>query len=395
MGTQWSGTGGRIVAMGAGAILATTLLGGCSSAGSSASDGPAGSTTTLKVGMIDSLTGPTALFGQSFVCAAEVLTDAINKDNFVPGVKVELTVKDDQSTPATALQAATQLTNEGTKFIIGGTTSPLVSPRIPITNDAGALDTLGASQGLALVKSAKLAVHPGPVGPQNGAAVAQLIEKLNASSVTYVASDTDYGKTSIEGVRTALGSKVKDLGEVLVPASQTNFSTTVTQVTSLHPQYVVAFLSGAAPLLDFFTRMHAAGTDATVIVGPGSLSPDIAKAAGTAANGVYTVNTYPPAAPNKADDGLKANFNKYHQAHPECNDKSIDSTTSTSYAGLLLIAEAAAKTNSNDPEVVRKAILSGSWTIPAGEVTFDEYGQGNPLFSPWVAKDGTLVPVAF
>jgi len=82
--------------------LTTTACGSSNSEGGS--DG-----STVKLGLLTSLTGPLAgQFGDPTVEAVKARIALANDTNEVPGVKIELVVKDDQSTPEGAL-AATQI----------------------------------------------------------------------------------------------------------------------------------------------------------------------------------------------------------------------------------------------------------------------------------------------
>src|SRR4051812_2753512 len=95
-------------------VLAAAVVAGC---GNSESASEGASTTgsgqsgplTAKLGMIDSLTGLTAGAGTANACGAQVAVKAVNdgKTQGTEGVKLDLSLEDDQSTPAVAARAAT------------------------------------------------------------------------------------------------------------------------------------------------------------------------------------------------------------------------------------------------------------------------------------------------
>lgn len=102
------------------------LVAGCSSSEKTESnDGASGSISsttgkTIKLGLLTSLTGSlTSSFGQSTVSAARAAISLANDSNDLPdGVKLELVVGDDQSTPAGALAATKDMVQRQNVFAV-------------------------------------------------------------------------------------------------------------------------------------------------------------------------------------------------------------------------------------------------------------------------------------
>jgi branched-chain amino acid transport system substrate-binding protein len=105
----------RVLAAGIGVIAITLSLISCS--GSTPSNTSA--TSTLKIGLIVPLTGPSAASGEHGKNGAQLAVDLANANNSLPGVHVELAIEDDKSTPETAVIAAQKLRNDGAQIITG------------------------------------------------------------------------------------------------------------------------------------------------------------------------------------------------------------------------------------------------------------------------------------
>lgn len=103
----------------------------------------------LKIGVINSVTGPMAPGFKSAVEAAKPSQDLINKRGgvTVKGQKylIEIETADDQSTPAGAVAATNKLLQEGVKFIIAPIFIPNFMATGPISEEAKILRILPAS----------------------------------------------------------------------------------------------------------------------------------------------------------------------------------------------------------------------------------------------------------
>lgn len=111
-----------IAGFGVSAVLAATVLAGCSSGGTDDS-GAAGEAKKLVIGAVLPETGAQASLGQAQRAGLELGAQCINESGGVTvdgeNYEIELDVKDDQSTPEGAQRAVQALLNDGTKFWAG------------------------------------------------------------------------------------------------------------------------------------------------------------------------------------------------------------------------------------------------------------------------------------
>ena len=73
----------------------------------------------VKIGVVNSLSGNFATFGERYRTGMQVALDEINGKGGIKGQKLELIVQDDRSDAQSALAAAEALDNQGVPVIIG------------------------------------------------------------------------------------------------------------------------------------------------------------------------------------------------------------------------------------------------------------------------------------
>ncbi|OGM95115.1 hypothetical protein A2524_03455 [Candidatus Wolfebacteria bacterium RIFOXYD12_FULL_48_21] len=90
----------------------------------------------VKIGVIGTLTGNAAYFGQQELRGVELARDEINKNGGINGKKVELIVEDSEASPAKAVSAVQKLIEiDKVKYIVGDSWNSTVIPMLPIINE--------------------------------------------------------------------------------------------------------------------------------------------------------------------------------------------------------------------------------------------------------------------
>lgn len=90
---------------------------------------PGITSTSIKIGMIGSLTGPAAPWGWPTINGARMVYDAVNAAGGIHGRKIEVVVEDSQCTAALALAGAKKLIHRDNVFMIhGGSCSGSILP---------------------------------------------------------------------------------------------------------------------------------------------------------------------------------------------------------------------------------------------------------------------------
>lgn len=334
----------------------------------------------IEFGMVESLTGPTAFYGKSNLCGAEVAVSAMNATGSTGGRTIVLKVEDDQSTPATATQAASKLTGAGIKFFVGGASSNTVLAEIPVFKDAKALFTGGTSRADEVMQSGGLVVRINSNNAQDGAIIAKYVsDKLQAKNLVMVTLQSAYGEGALASIRKGLGPNVTVKNQYFAPADTTNFQSVLTSVTADSPDAVVFALFGAANVA-YMRQYKQFALKAPSIAAVGVLSSTLAIAAGGAADGLISADQWIDSLDNPANKALKAAFDKFKGNHASCKDVPLDKLVATTYAQVLLLAQAIDKAKSIDPATVRNTIIAGKWDLPMGTTEFGPDGQAKAQY---------------
>ncbi|WP_026988896.1 ABC transporter substrate-binding protein [Fodinicurvata sediminis] len=82
----------------------------------------------VEVGVVNSLSGNFATFGERYLTGMEVALEEINANGGINGEELELVIQDDRSEAQSALAAVEDLENEGLPLIIGSYASSITGP---------------------------------------------------------------------------------------------------------------------------------------------------------------------------------------------------------------------------------------------------------------------------
>lgn len=105
------------------AVMAATLLTGCSSSSISGMDTEESLSGTFKIGAIGPFTGEAAAYGNAVRWGAQIAVDEINAAGGINGYQVEYKAEDDELDNNKSVDAYNKLKDWGASFIVGSTTS--------------------------------------------------------------------------------------------------------------------------------------------------------------------------------------------------------------------------------------------------------------------------------
>ncbi|MCC6227399.1 MAG: amino acid ABC transporter substrate-binding protein, partial [Microthrixaceae bacterium] len=106
--------------------------------GSDATASPCDDSDQLRIGVSNTLTGPSAEIGEITLQGFELASQELNSAGGVLGRCVELVVKDDGGEPTKAAQVMRQLVDEDeVEAVLGPFLSSAMGATMEITNDAG------------------------------------------------------------------------------------------------------------------------------------------------------------------------------------------------------------------------------------------------------------------
>ena len=114
-------------------VIAAAACGGSSSSTGNAAAGP-----PIKLGMIDTLSGPTAGVGTDGQKGAKVAVDQINKaGGILGGRKFEIVPEDEQLSPTASVKAVRDLSSQSVNLLFGFTSSSDALAAVPVARQLG------------------------------------------------------------------------------------------------------------------------------------------------------------------------------------------------------------------------------------------------------------------
>ena len=362
------------------AVILTALVAGCANnGGTSSSGGNTGNQTgPIKIGVIVPQSGPAGPNGAEVLGSIQVQADLINKAGGVLGRQLEVVSKDDQSTPAAGVSAATDLVSQGVSVVMGGWNSPVTLAIQPVLVRAGVLNVTSIPQNASIIGGADPDAVRMNAGNAVGAyAAGQYIGKtLNAKTVAYLLENDAYGTDA----GTYLTKQLQPLGVKVVTEqkfaySDTDFRVPLSNINSAHPDVVFSANAAESSGMPAMAKQYVESSiKAPHFAALGTVSPKVIKlAGGTAVDGLLSADDYFPGAPQFADIPENKTFVAAYQK------KSGELPSKYAALGAQSVdvwAKAVAKAGTTDRQKVADAIHGQNFTGTIfGDVSFTDKGQ--------------------
>jgi branched-chain amino acid transport system substrate-binding protein len=394
----------RSTAVAVAAATTAIALAACGGGGGAAG----GDVETVKVGLLEPLSGPFADNGKQARLGTELCTKQINDAGGVKalgGAKIELVIKD------TGAAAPAQVANQLQSMIGQGDLSAVIGAwassytlaastvaeqaKVPMVTESFADDITGRNYQyiFKLPASAKL------MGEQAVDSVLDLAEKsgYEVTTAAVVADNTSAATVSANaaaGRLTTLGVDVP-VKEFFTPGLTEGNSLAI-KVLASKPQliFVQGALSDMALLQKAFKEQGYSGP--LLGAGSGFVATDYAKTVGEPANGTFSSAGWNWDMPGEEAKKFAQAFTKAHPEFPFPGQEAGEDC-----AAIYIIAAALEAAKSAEPQEVRNAlsninITSGPATMLAsGKVSFDETGMledTTPVIVQW--QDGKPITVA-
>jgi branched-chain amino acid transport system substrate-binding protein len=358
--------------------------------------------TQLKIGFINSVTGPEAPIGENLGNGADMAV----ADLAAKGIRVQLIKQDDGGKPQTAMSAMEQLaTGDGVSVVVGPYSSANAnavaklaqSYKVPQIVPAASKDEI-TRQGYSYVFRVNA---PGRQYAQTLLDAA--LAAGPAKSLALIYESTDFG-TSVSTSAKAYAAQ-KGLEIVADEAYQKgapDYRSTLTKVKAQKPDLVL-MISYVADAILLMRQAREIGLSPHAFLGGGAgfdtaqfeSEHDISDNVFSVTQWASDMNT--PGASEFAAR-YKAKYNKRPTYHAAC-----------AYASVMIAGETAAKVAGDRPKL-REALAQGSWTGIMGPVKFDNYdgftqqnkhemlviqyqqGKAQTVYPPKAAKSAAVYP---
>jgi branched-chain amino acid transport system substrate-binding protein len=348
---------------------------------------------TVKIGIIQSMTGQLTAVGKQIMGGVNLYIQ--QKGNTVAGKKIELIVKDDTTVPDVARRLAQELiVNDKVQILATGIT--------PATFAIAPLATQAKIPGVILVSGTSSATERSPymvrtsftLGQQSGI-IGEWAAKNGSKKVAIVQSDWAPGAEATQVFTEAFTKAGGQILETLkVPLANPDFSPFLQRARDANPDTLFVFIpAGQAGL--FVKQFVDRGLDKAGIrlIGPGDVTddddlPNMGDGIiGTVTAGHYSAYHQSPT--NKA----------YVEAFKKLNGIRPNFISLGGYDGMHLIYEALKKTEGKtDGDALIAAMKGMKWESPRGPVSIDPETRDiiqNVYIRKVERQDGELYNVEF
>ncbi len=309
----------------------------------------------VKIGLVVSMTGGSAAYGETQKNGAQLAIDEINANVGATAVKIVPIYEDDASTPQQGINIFNKFINaDKVAIIIGPTLSSTAKATDPIAQQAGVpvLAISNTAKGITEIGDFIFRVSlPEAVVVPNTVRAAR--ERLGIRKVAVLYGNDDaFTKAGYEAFKKALGENgVEIVSEQTFAKGDRDFSPQLTQVRGLNPDaIVVSALVDEASGIVSQARQLGIPAKVRIIGGNGFNSPALIKNAGEAAEGVIVGASWNVTSINPVNQQFVFAFTKKYGTAP-------DQFAAQAYAGVKIAYEAVSHAGSApDRRAIRDAL---------------------------------------
>jgi branched-chain amino acid transport system substrate-binding protein len=180
--------------------------------------------SSYNVGIVYSRTGLLSAYGAEYVEGLKLgLKYATKGTNTVNGKKINLTLMDDKTDPATAVNDAKGLIGQGYKILAGSVSSGVALQVAPLAAQNQVLFISGPAASDAITGVNKYTFRSGRQTLQDVETVASFL-KGSGKKVVVFDQDSVFGHGNYAAVKAIVGSKGHQVSEITVPLTATDFT---------------------------------------------------------------------------------------------------------------------------------------------------------------------------
>jgi branched-chain amino acid transport system substrate-binding protein len=323
---------------------ATAIAVAAGSRSASAQDATGITTTAIKVGVLGSLTGVQAVFGQGNLSGAQLVFDELNAAGGVHGRRIEIVSVDDESTPARGIAGFRRLVDDERVFaVFGPSASSIAQAMEPTLRAASAVPVLAS------IFSSPAATEPyknnvfrtGPLNDRlQGIAIADFVlDEMRGTKVALAQQSDEYGRRGGASLTERLRERGKPLSATEVfNLTDTDFTSQLLRVRANEPDVIVIY-GFPAPAAVLTRQARQLGITARIIGSNATSNRTYPATVGPAAVGVMNVITL-AALPEGNDPQMQDYVRKFTARFPElARQNRPDLGDCLGYNGALVFAE--------------------------------------------------------
>lgn len=328
---------------------------------------------TVKIGVIQPLTGSVAYNGTTDINGSKLALDEINAKGGVLGKKLELVIEDGQCKPANSVNAAEKLIQRDKVAALSGAfCSSATLAVMPVAENYKIPLVTGVSSSASLTEKGNRwffrATETDALLAKSFAKI--LFEQLKLRKVAYIGVNDDWGRGGVaefEKQMTALGATtvMKEFFE----HGTSDFYTILTKLKASGADG--AFVAAETQDGSIFVKQKAEFGLQLKVFGVGSwATADFMKLTGASSEGIYAAVPY---ASTMDTPKNKAFVEAYTARYKEAPGK----YSAAGYNAINILAAAINRAGSTDAEKIREALTKTNYEGPNGKFVFDAKGQAS------------------
>ncbi|AHV94584.1 ABC transporter substrate-binding protein [Bordetella holmesii] len=344
--------------------------------------------TPLRLGFIESITGPGAAYGEAHFKGTRLAVDMINADGGVNGKPIEIFAEDDKSDPTVGINSAKKLITQRKVNVMAGSSASLVTIAFSRENEKAKVPlVVGVAGSPTITKQGYQHVWRVNVTDNqlDLKAVEHFFKDGGKRRFAFLAENSDYGKpptkSSADYIR-SLGGEVVAYEEY--NRGETDFKAQLSNIRKQNPEVLLVhgyYTEGSI----IARQVKELGINAQLIVNMGQGVPKFAELAGAAAEGVVFPTNWAEGA-----DPRHAPFEKAFKEKYGVNASAFDAAA---YAAVQTIAEAARRGGGNGSADIQKGLpmLIGFETL-LGPIQWDAANQNDGKVLLAKFERGQIIP---
>ncbi len=354
-----------------------------------------GSSDSIKIGLVFSLTGGTAITEESMYNSAVLAIDEINAAGGINGKKIEYVVKDYATDPDTAVKVVKEMIlQDKVAAIVGLYTSAsrvAVEPILEEYEIPLVYPTFYEGE-----EPNDYVIYTGCVPNQQGDYFVPYLYENVSHNFYLLGTDTTYAQginAQAEALIKELGGKV--VGNELVSSDVTEFSDIIAKIKSTCGNdgcVIYANLNGDSGTA-FYTQFAAAGLSDKYTIASFIMDESFSTALGSAAANTYASVNYFNSIDSEAN---KAYLSAYGAKFGEAKAAAVTAVGEATYDAVYLLSKSLEKCGNDITTANIMANFAGlSFDAPQGTITVD--GDNNHIYCKarigLVQADGTIKTV--
>ena len=326
----------------------------------------------IKIGVVNTMTGPYAEWGSFQVNGLQLALEDIKKAGGILGRPVELRIEDNgSSNPGTVLAFTKLFTDPGIKGIVGPIASTQVQAASPAIAKAGIPTMIGGTDPSLTRINNKWVFRARPNDLYSSKVIADFgVNTLKLRKWAIVHATDAFGQGGAKALTEALQALgVTPILDQGYTSNSQDFAPVVLAIKKSGADVLGTYMTVPADQGIFAKQLRQLGVNIEWVGSPTTATVTARNLAGEALYGTYAVADFNADANDAARAFTRRYFERYGM-YP-------DNFSSWAYDALQILALAMNNANSTEPEAIRKAILAiKGYKGLEGTYEFDARGDG-------------------